>query len=401
MPRRKRILLLPNTNTLSHAARAFACADWLEAAGYETHVGLSERRLAWASTHHRRCHPLRELWETSGVPFPCIGWFSEAVHIEHCFRSQASVLKHVQPDLVVGIFDFISAAVAPPVPRISINGACMMPFYPGVLGFDEVCTEARRTQQRILDNFWRYGARSFSGPCRARRAEPRERLNECLLGDVNLLYEIEEIGRLSPLPDHCHWIGPIFWEGWERLGAVIPWSREDSLPTIYVNSGTLTKDRWLTDQIIQACLRVGARVLVSSGAEGASVASDRLLCQPFLPPRTATELADAVVCTGGAGACYTHLRQGVPSLVVPTQPEQATNGLNLEAAGCGRVLIKNQVFLGHSVVYEKAFDRGRFEDELRGMVDERAVLGALKAMRQRLEACDTRGRFLSVVTRLL
>jgi UDP:flavonoid glycosyltransferase YjiC (YdhE family) len=401
MPRRKRILLLPNTNTLSHVARAVACADWLEAAGYETHVGLSERRLAWASTHHRRCHPLRELWETSGVPFPCIGWFSDAPSIERCFQSQEAVLKRVKPDLVVSVFDFISAAVAPPIPRISINGACMLPFYAGVLGFDETPTEARRTQKRILDNFWRYAARSFLAPWRARHLDPRERLNECLLGDVNLLYEIQEIGQLGPLPDHCQWIGPVFWEGWERLGAAIPWSPDDSRPTIYVNSGTLNSGRSATDEIVEACLRAGARVLVSSGAGGATGVSDHLYCQPLLPPHAATGLADVVVCTGGAGACYANLRQGVPSLVVPTQPEQVTNGLHLAAAGCGRVLIKNQVFLGHSVVYEKAFDRRRFEDELREMLEGRSWLNPLKAMRQRLEACDTRGRFLSMVTRLL
>ena len=100
-------------------------------------------------------------------------------------------------------------------------------------------------------------------------------------------------------------------------------------------------------------------------------------------------------------ACYANLRYGAPALVVPTQPEQVTNGLNLAAAGCGRVLVKSQQLLGHSIVYEKAFHPRRFEDTLTTMIHDGACRDSLMTMQRHLEACDTRGRFLSIVSQLV
>jgi hypothetical protein len=396
---RRPILLFPNSNTLSHIARALALAYWLEAEGFECHIGLSNSRKTWATRFWGRCHGLFELWEPSGVPFPCLHWFADPRYVEACVTSQESVIADVKPELVVGIFDFPSALSCGPIPRISINGACMLPAFEGVLGFDETPTPRRDEQQRILSHFWSFAAQSFATALEKRRMPLRRSARELLLGSVNLLYEIEEICGLKHMPPDYHPIGPIAWPGWEELGHKASWHPHAHVPTIYLNAGTLMKDERIMTAILDECLATGSRVLVSSGDQGPSWTTERVFCQPFLAPGWCTNLADVAVCTGGVGSCYTNLAYGVPSLVVPMQPEQATNGLQLQRSGCGAVYRHNVVFIGDSRPYYDNFDRGHFSNLLHRLLHQSTPELAL--IKERLAAIPTRERFISFVKGIL
>ena len=210
-----RVLILPNTNTLSHLGRAFALAAWLDAEGFETHLAFSAARQEWAARYYRRCHVVPELWEPSGISFPCIQWFGDRDHIEACARSQEDVIARVKPDLIVGIFDFVSALSAGTIPRLSVNGACMLPAYGGVLGFDDEETPARLEQRALFKMFWSFAGRTFHPACRRRHLPLPAVANELLEGKLNLIYEIPQVSRLRHAPSHYRLVGPIEWdEAW-------------------------------------------------------------------------------------------------------------------------------------------------------------------------------------------
>jgi hypothetical protein len=63
------------------------------------------------------------------------------------------------------------------------------------------------------------------------------------------------------------------------------------------------------------------------------------------------------------------LRHKVPVAVMPFQPEQAHNGVCLEALGCGRRLSPGRPFLGNPKVYEEALFAGG-EKRLRNIFNE-------------------------------
>ena len=352
----KRILLLPNTNTLSHLAQAFAIARWLEELGLECHIGLAQARQAWAAQFFRRCHLIRELWEHSGVPYPCLGWFSDSNHVEQCLCSQEELRQRLQPAMVIGIFDFLGKASARGVPFISINGHCMLPTYRSVLGFDECDSPVRRQQQHTLDYFWRFAAKKMAPSLRRRGLPPVAHANEMLVGDHNLLYEIPELAEDVPEADGYRFIGPIFWDGWDRIGTAPPAGNAPGLIVVF-NSGTLPvlrSDR--INRVVRRLLSDGAQVWMNTGYGGMTETGDRLFCRPFLSPREVLPRAHLVVCTGGIGACYVHIQYAVPSLVIPAQPEQATNGLQLQKHGCGRVIAPPIVFTGGQHEYPAAMD---------------------------------------------
>ncbi|HVM59512.1 MAG TPA: hypothetical protein VMV72_01485 [Verrucomicrobiae bacterium] len=352
----QRILLLPNTNTLSHLAQALAIAEWLEPLGGECHIGLAEPRRAWGGQFFPRCHVVRELWEPSGLPYPCPRWFADADWVEQCLSSQEQLRQQLQPAAVIGIFDFLGKAGARGIPFISINGHCMLPTYRGVLGFDHGDSSARQQQQRTLDSFWRFAARKINPSLERRGLPPVTKANEMLVGDHNLIYEIPELAEDVPVSDAYQFIGPIWWEGWDRIGEAPPAGRRRQ-PTVVFNTGTLpilTAD-WM-ERVVTHLLEAGGRVWMNTGHGGAIHTTEALFARPFLSARRLLPEADLVVCTGGIGACYQHLRYAVPSLIVPTQPEQATNGIQIQKQGCGRLIAPSMAFTGGPREYVDAVD---------------------------------------------
>jgi len=386
----KRILFFPNTNTLSHLGRAFTIAGWMEAEGFETHIGISSTRRAWASRFHPRCHTVRELWEPSGIPFPCLQWFDDRNHIEACAASQEKVIREVKPDLIIAVFDFISALSSRGIPRVCINGACMLPAYRGVLGFDDCVTPERTEQSRLFHLFWAFAGRSFQLAC-ARRNHPAPSIaNDLLEGTINLIYEIPQICRLQHAPASYHLVGPIGWEGWEQIGENVPWRRDKAHPVVYVNSGTFPLQQYVMETIKEEVLSAGLRVLMSGGRNGDRETSSRFFRRQFLSPSAAMRLSDLVICTGGTGVCYMNLLHGVPSLVFPMQPEQASNGIDLQQAACGRVATYNLMYYGDTERYARVGNLVSVRKTLHAMLDDPGQFYGLERVSQALRSFPTR-----------
>ncbi|MBN1578911.1 MAG: hypothetical protein JW913_20285 [Chitinispirillaceae bacterium] len=393
----KRILIFPNSNTLSHVSRALSLCKWLAEEGYETHIGVSNSRKNWVQGFWPRCHGILELWEPSGKPFPSPGWFSDGVYCEACVTSQEAVIDTVRPDLIIGIFDFVSGISRKSTPHLSINGACMLPWNDSVLGFDEKETPERRDQKKIFRIFWAFAAKSFRQSLEKRHRDVPSSALEFLLGNVNCIYEIPEIAGITSLPPSHNYIGPVVWEGWDDIGEKVPWRRNGNQFTVYLNSGTLMKSEQTMATIINECLARGFRLLMSSGDKGPSWSTERLFCRPFLAPSDVLRRADLVVCTGGVGACYMNLKFAVPSLVIPMQPEQATNGINLARSGCGEVYRHNVVFLGDADRYRHPFDQKRFGQLLDVMTGNPDGYGERRRISKLLADITTREKVLAIV----
>lgn len=402
MRRKKRVLIFPNTNTLSHLGRSFSIAGWLEESGCEVHTGISQSRMEWASGFHPHCHVIREMWEPSGISFPCLQWFSDSDYIEACVRSQEDLVRQIKPDLIIGIFDYISSMSSGSIPRLCLNGACMLPAYDGVLGFDDHESDERSRQKHLFDLFWSFSAKVFHESRKRRGQSLPVMPGELLEGDFNLIYEIPEISRLKRTPRNYCFIGPVVWDGWEKNGDKLPWHRDKDSPIVYLNCGTFRLEQSIMQSMIAGALNAGFRVLVSGCGNGSIVeSSERLISWPFMAPSVATGLSDLVVCTGGTGVCYTNLLNAVPSLVVPMQPEQANNGLDIQAAGCGRVTVYNTAYLGHPGQFVKAAALLDFGTLLCDMLKDRALFNGLGKMQKSLRTCDTKALFLRQVEELV
>ena len=398
----RRILIFPAGNTLSHVAQALAIAERLESSGIECHLAAAAARVTWAAQFHPRCHVIPELWEPSGMPFPCLRWFSNRDHVERCLAAQEDLIRRLKPGLVIGIFDFLCRSSAQDIPVVAINGACMLPWFNGVLGFSETDTPLRRQQQQTMERFWEFAARSVASSLQRRHLPVPLRANELLLGHHNVIYELRELCGVPNLPRECHAIGPIFWRGWEQLGEQPPWKKSAGQVIVHICAGSLAIHARVVEHLIAAVEKLGVRVLASTGQTGFSRTSAECFSRPMLSPVKAANAADVAVCTGGIGVCYQNLASGVPSLVVPLQPEQATNGIHFQQQGCGRALVPEVVFIGHVRQYADAINYEQFAVVLREMIEQRARFAApMEEMSRQLHACDALGFISGLVAGLL
>ncbi len=400
---KKKVLIFPNTNTLSHFTRALIIGEWLDASGYEAHIAFSPTRWFWASKYFPRCHKIRELWEVSEIPFPCLPWFSNQEHLRDCVESQQKVIQKVKPDLIIGIFDFVSYFTCGSIPRLCINGACMLPFSKDVLGFGDMPSLEKEEQQKVLAYFWRYAADACNRSLEKQTKKLVHMANEMLVGDRTCLYELKDLVHCEHLPSSISFMGPLLWDGWEEIGEFCPWEQDPSQITIYINVGTLMKNSHLLENIMEVCLHVGARIAVSSGMHGPIKTGAQVFCRPFLTPGHTTTIADITVCTGGSGACYSNILYGTPSLVIPLQPEQATNGFALNRVGCGEVLDNSVVFIGNCHQYENAFDSNQFQSSLQKMIKGLRA-GAYKevaTIQERVKSCNPKSHFFNALLELV
>jgi UDP:flavonoid glycosyltransferase YjiC (YdhE family) len=331
-----RFLLLPASNTLSHLAKCLALRDVLLARGHEVHLAVTRGRSAFLRRLGVPHELVPDLQEADGAAAPTFAWFRPA-RFEGCVRAELALIRRLRPDRVLGVFRFTGAVAArlAGVPYDALVCGCMTPACDETLGFAPG-EEGEALQAEALA-FFRRAAAARVAPALARLGLPAATdAWELLLGDRTFLWDTPEFQPLRPREGLLH-VGPVTWSGWptdgsalERLAALRP-------PLAVVALGTGGGHDRVAARLVELLLRLDFSVAVAGGggAPGPAAAGARVAHFDFLPVEAALERAAVVACHGGQGIVLEALRQRVPLLVMPFQPEQAQNGRCLERLGCG------------------------------------------------------------------
>jgi UDP:flavonoid glycosyltransferase YjiC (YdhE family) len=348
-----RFLLEPCNNTLSHVAKCLALREALEARGHEVFLAVSSQRAQFLDRIGvTRYEVLPDIQQADGGPSPSFAWF-RAERVEFCVRAEVSLLRRLRPDVVLGVFRFtgpLSASLAG-VPYDSLICGCMTPACSEVLGFagDE---PGAKVQADAITFFRRAGAQRIQSALSALRLNRVDDLWQLLTGRRTFLWDFPEFQPLDPAAGYHH-VGPIRWAGWPqpqfdaaRLDALRP-------PIAVVAFGTGCIPMPHAQQVITALRRMGHSVALALGGQpvplglDADCAPDELAAFEFLPVEHVLARAALVICHGGQGLIFEAMRQAVPVVVLPLQPEQAQNGRCVERLGCGQRLLRGKVFDGH------------------------------------------------------
>ncbi|ANZ40020.1 hypothetical protein BBK82_32255 [Lentzea guizhouensis] len=126
-----------------------------------------------------------------------------------------------------------------------------------------------------------------------------------------------------------HFVGPLLGR---RLDE--EWAPRHDLPLLYVSLGSLLSD----EAFYRACVEQfgdGAwQVALSAGVDVGPVPGT-IDVQPWFPQLAVLEHAAAFITHGGMNSTLEALHQGVPLVVVPQTPEQATNADRVVELGLG------------------------------------------------------------------
>lgn len=296
-----------------------------------------------------------DIQESDHGAAPSLEWFRDTGRIRAVVQAEMDVMREYRPDRVLGVFRFTAKAAAAVlgIPFDSLICGCMMPDNPETLGF-RTAEAGAESQQRYLDNFFRFAGRKISAAIAPFECEPITDARTMLTGERTYLWDFPEFMPLSNRMGRYH-VGPLQWDNWPDMSAVSRPRVNDRRPKALITFGTCCTDRRVVQKLIGCLLDQGYTVLIAAGNQPEMVRmggdSNRVQVWPFAPLNTLLPLVELVVSHGGQMTLFESLQHGVPVFVMPFQPEQAHNGVCLERIGCGRRLTPAVAYKGDPAVY--------------------------------------------------
>lgn len=361
-----KFLLVPENNSLSHVAKAMAIRSGLLARGHEVLLAVGQR---WAAFLDQAATPyaiLPDIQERDGAGFPSVDWFRDEATIRAVIDEERRLLESFRPDRVLGIFRFTlkAAAQLAGVRYDSLISGCLLPGACNAYGY--AAGETGELQQaELMSGFFRYAGARLSRVMAGFGLARVEDAREMLLGERTFLWDFPEFCPVE-LPAGCVHVGAINWTGWPDDTA--DWNNFEPFagrPLAVLSFGTCVGDRSVADYLTRILGELGFHVLLAAGGQQKmfkeTASQPWLTVSKFAPLHQLWAKASLLVSHGGQMTTFEALKQRVPVAVMPFQPEQAHNGVCLEALGCGRRLSPGQPFLGNPKVYESALLAGGAE----------------------------------------
>lgn len=362
MPGTKKYLLMPGNNSLSHVVKCLAVGDTLTTRGHEVRVAVSRKHSRFLQKLSIEHFVLPDIQEVDESGFPSVEWFRQPRLITDCINEEVRLLRHYQPDRVLGVFRFTlkSSARIAGVPYDSLVSGCLIPDSREVMGFADE-EPGREVQRVILDGFFRYAGARLDAALRALGLpQSNDDIRHMLKGERTFLWDFPEFAPLPQRSDLIH-VGPLSWNRWPYDSVDTGLLARADRPLAVMAFGTCTICLAAVRRIITVLLGMGYRVLLAAGGQPELLSvlpnDPRVITCAFAPLHKIFPHAALLVTHGGQMTVFEALQNGVPVLVMPFQPEQAHNGLCLERLGCGKRLVSAEPFQGNSTVYMNALDR--------------------------------------------
>ena len=349
-------LFLPFSPSLASVRRCLATAEAWRAAGHEAIFGISPERQKMVRLEGFDTHLVPDITSETLNKDWGMHWLDRAYCAEN-LSTELVIIRRIQPDLMV--FDsrftsYVSASLSD-LPCASILTGNTIHL---ALDLEESVHMLFSEEERGVDIPWqkRIAQRRFYSAYRRTFRSAANRINpffraydspkigtplELLLGDLNLISDLPEFTP-TELPDDCHILGPFFWSGGSKS---TPWLGElDKNPLIYFNLvGAITGETLLVS-IIEAFKDAPYQVIITtcnnqlpSDLESAS----NIKINPDIPGATIIEHCTAVFHLGDHETLMYALASGIPSLVLPVNPDQLMITRQAQAMGVAHILRLN------------------------------------------------------------
>jgi UDP:flavonoid glycosyltransferase YjiC (YdhE family) len=352
-----KLLLVAQTNSLSHLVKCLAIRAGLLALGHEVVLAAGQSHRQFLQQQGIAFAHLPSLQDGGGDGFPSIDWFMRPAEMHKVLTAELELLLQVQPQRVLGVFRFTMKAAAQlaGIPYDSLICGCMLPEIEEGLGFLPGETGADR-EHEYMTHFFRYAGARISRVLHAFGLPAVGDAREMLCGERTFLWDFPEFMPLPRAPER-YYVGPLGWEHWPDQShlADIEEHFDQEGPLAIVAFGTCVANLPVARRIIGVLLGLNFHIVLAAGGQPELLQTvnwgPHVQVCAFAPMSDLLAKASLLVCHGGQMTLFDALAHRVPTVVMPFQPEQAHNGACLERLGCGRRLLPPTHFYGNSQVY--------------------------------------------------
>jgi MGT family glycosyltransferase len=343
---RKRILIMPDGNWLSHTSRVLEIAKELRIIGHEVIFAMDGAYTKLAKENNFQVqqivtiNPERILTCSRNSR---TNWY-EYDFIKTSVEAELKLFEELQPDLVLMDFRLtlsVSCELAN-IPLAVILNTSWTNHYAVDHGapeshglskiYDKSVTDkyAALLRKKILER----DNRPFNKYRREVGLPERTNILDTWRGNLNLLVDIPEYGPANDLPDNYKYIGPIVWEPAIELPAWYETIDTDK-PTIYFSMGSTGFKRFF-DQAVEIFGGSAYQcIMTTAGMADIPNAPDNFFVVDYAPGSKIMQISDVVVCHGGNGTVYQAMIEGTPIIGIPTMHDQEFNLDRVESLGIG------------------------------------------------------------------
>ncbi len=369
-----KLLLVAQTNSLSHLAKCLAIRKGLLALGHEVVLAAGQRHCQFLQQQGITFTYLPSLQDGGGDGFPSIDWFMRPPEIRKVLATELELLRQVRPQRILGVFRFTlkAAAELSGIPYDSLICGCMLPEMEEGMGFFSGEAGAKR-EHDYMTLFFRYAGARISQVLQTYGLQAVEDAREMLCGERTFLWDFPEFMPLPRMPGRYH-VGPLGWKDWpdqSHLADIEKYLRQDG-PLAIVAFGTCVSSLPAARRIVCILVRLGFQVILAAGGQPELLQTadwgPHVQVCAFAPMSDLLPKASLLVCHGGQMTLFDALIHGVPTVVMPFQPEQAHNGVCMERLGCGRRLLPPIHFHGNSQVYLDSL-AAQSDDDIAGVIE--------------------------------
>jgi UDP:flavonoid glycosyltransferase YjiC (YdhE family) len=363
-----KFLLIPENNSLSHIGKCLSIMDILELRGHETEIAVTKNHSGFLDKMGIRHHLLSDIQEADCGGFPTFDWFSNVGRIADCIHEEVDLINRIEPDRVIGVFrpTLHASSAITGIPHDSLICACMVPDCREVLGF--MGNEERiAVQSKLLTNFFSFAGSKLNDAMAKFGLSGIEDIRETFVGERTFLWDFPEFMPLAIRGKMTH-VGPIALRHWPYDHFDVDEVVKRGLPIAVISFGTCVMDHAVVRRIARLLLESGYQVIIAAGGQkaihGLEPGDPRVTVLNYAHLTGIFPHASLLVTHGGQMTVFEALKNEIPILVMPFQPEQAHNGVCLERIGCGARLIPSTLFYGLSEDYVQALQRVS-DDELK------------------------------------
>jgi MGT family glycosyltransferase len=395
-------LFVPFAPSLAHVSRCLAVAEAWRSRGHDAIFAIGEER---AEMVRQAGFETRSVPEVPGRIFRTDrGWrWLTAAYFSQNVTAEQSILAETKPDVVVFDFRFTTATSArlAGLPAVSIvhGNAIRLARQPRetarlLLGDSSAAHGTGAVLRAIMRYVFpiafslvmRRVARRFSPLLKEHGLPPVDSPFQLLLGDAVLAADLPEFLPVD-LPPRLHIVGPLMWRGWEQPA---PWLNDgDTQPLIYVTLSSTVETQSMLIKIIDALRDAPYNVVVSTG--NVSLPPDLQLPShirifSIVPGAAVVRRSRLVFHHGGHETLMQALAAGVPSLLLPMNPDQILVAQQAQALGVGHNLRRpTDLPFGTTTMHQLTPTQIRHEVDR--LIADRECLNVCETFKRRLETC--------------
>lgn len=336
MTNKKKILVMPDGNWLSHVSRPFEIAKVLREMGHNVIFASDGYYMKLPREAGFEVFSIKSISHDRVLYVSRSGranWYGYSL-LKECVEEELKLFSNLKPDLVFNDF------------RLSLSTSCELAKIPLAVTLNASWTnyydvrikapehlKITRILGKKITTLLAPMIKNFiitfdSFPYRKLRSEkglsPRSNIWDIWRGDLNLIVDIPEYGPTKDLPPNFYYIGPIIWEP----DIEVPdWFEKinPKIPTIYFTMGSTGYSSFFEQAIEIFGNSKYQCIMTTAGMVDLSYIPKNFFVIDYAPGSKIMEKSDVVVCQGGNGTIYQAMSKGVPIIGIPTMHDQEWN----------------------------------------------------------------------------